>query len=60
MSLPFLMSMPFLMSLGPLGPNSGVTDNWGVFETNIGLSGVENGGIGTKISINDLLVSEIW
>ena len=44
----------------PLGPNFGVIDNWECLKIiRNGLSGVENGGIGTKMSTLVLLVSEI-
>ena len=47
-------------TLLPLGPNFGVIDNWECLKTiRNGLSGVENGGIGTKMSTLVLLVSEI-
>ena len=60
-----MVILPILGGFGahsaPLGPNSGVTNNRECFETIInGLSGVENGGIGTKMSTLAILVSEIW
>ena len=53
--------MGFWPILTLLGPNFEVTNNLECKKRIInGLSGVENLGIGTKIRIHVLLVSEIW